>query len=121
MLTEYVKYDTSSVEKCHNKTYERSIAYLYTEYADRTKYGSTLVGLNTQQSLGNNQYPKTVTKANNVLSNHKLDTPNKSKKCMKNLKTNTRRAIQRRKKTPMKLKSIYNLLNWKENVIVVGG
>jgi hypothetical protein len=79
-MPEYVKYEISSVEKCHNKTYESFLAYLYIENADRTKYSSILVGLNTQQLLGNNQYPKTVTEANNVLSNHKLDTPNKSKK-----------------------------------------
>jgi hypothetical protein len=30
-------------------------------------------GLITQQSLGNNQYPKAITKANNVLSNHKFN------------------------------------------------
>jgi len=39
-----------------------------------------LNGLNTQQSLGNNQYPKTVAEANNVLSNHKLDKTVRMKK-----------------------------------------
>jgi hypothetical protein len=29
--------------------------------------------LNTQQSLGNDEYPRTITKANNVLSNHKFN------------------------------------------------
>jgi hypothetical protein len=37
------------------------------------KYGSILTGLITQQSLRNDQYPKTITKAYNVLSNHKFD------------------------------------------------
>jgi hypothetical protein len=37
------------------------------------KYGSILQGVNTQQSLHNDQYPKTVINANNVLSNHKFD------------------------------------------------
>ena len=32
-----------------------------------------MAGLITQQSLKNNQYPKNITEANNVLSNHKFD------------------------------------------------
>jgi hypothetical protein len=40
-------------------------------------------GLITQQSLGNAQYPNTITKANNVLSNHKFD----AAKLLKNVKT----------------------------------
>jgi hypothetical protein len=35
-----------------------------------------LTGLQTQQSLKNNQYPLTVTEANNVLSNHRFDNNN---------------------------------------------
>jgi hypothetical protein len=46
---------------------------LYLNNADQKKYGSILQGLNTQQSLHNDQYPKTVIDANNVLSNHKFD------------------------------------------------
>ena len=47
--------------------------YLYLENADKSKYGSILAGLNTQKSLNNDQYPKTITEANNVLSNHCFD------------------------------------------------
>jgi hypothetical protein len=110
---------TSHHEKCHNKTYESFLAYLYIENADRTKYGSILVGLNTQQLLGYNQYPKTVTEANNVLNNHKLDTPNKSKKVHEEFKNKYKKNDTKKNKTLMKVKSIYHLLNWKENVIVV--
>ena len=47
--------------------------------ADKAKYGSILTGLNTQQSLGNDQYPTSITESNNVLSNHKFDAmPSKS-------------------------------------------
>jgi hypothetical protein len=110
---------TSHHEKCHNKTYESFLAYLYIENADRTKYGSILVGLNTQQLLGYNQYPKTVTEANNVLNNHKLDTSNKSKKVHEEFKNKYKKNDTKKNKTLMKVKSIYHLLNWKENVIVV--
>jgi hypothetical protein len=68
------------VSRCQEKTFECFLAYLYLENADRAKYGSLLMGLNTQQSLGNDQYPKTVTEANNVLSNHWLDFTPKMKK-----------------------------------------
>jgi len=37
-----------------------------------------MTGLNTQQSLGNDQYPKTITESNNVLSNHRFDVTNKA-------------------------------------------
>jgi hypothetical protein len=40
--------------------------------------------LNTYQSLRNNQSPKTITKANNVLSNHRFDFVSKSKMPYKN-------------------------------------
>jgi hypothetical protein len=72
--------DELSVSRCQEKTFECFLAYLYLENADRAKYGSLLMGLNTQQSLGNDQYPKTVTEANNVLSNHWLDFTPKMKK-----------------------------------------
>ena len=69
-------YDESIVstrDKCRKDTYERFLAYMYLSNADKAKYGSILQGLNTQQSLHNDQYPKTVVDANNVLSNHKFD------------------------------------------------
>jgi hypothetical protein len=43
------------------------------ENADKVKYGTLLSGLQTQISLSNNQYPKTLLEANNVLSNFKAD------------------------------------------------
>jgi hypothetical protein len=68
------------MKKCYEKTSERYLAYLYLENADKSKYSTLLSGLNTQQSVGNVQYPKTVVEANNVLSNHLLDTPLKKKR-----------------------------------------
>jgi hypothetical protein len=49
------------------------VAFTYLENADKTKYGTLVSGLESQFSLGNDQYPKTLTDANNVLSNHKFD------------------------------------------------
>jgi hypothetical protein len=79
-LPEYNASDKKSVKICEEKALGSFLAFLYLENADRTNNGSLLTGLNTQQSLGNNQYPKSVTEANNVLSNHKLDNSAKFKK-----------------------------------------
>jgi hypothetical protein len=49
------------------------MGYTYMENADKVKYGTLLSGLQTQISLGNNQYAKTLLEANNVLSNFKAD------------------------------------------------
>jgi hypothetical protein len=56
-----------------DQLFEQLLAYTYLNNADQSKYGTILIGLNTQQTLGNEQYPKTITDANSVLSNHKFD------------------------------------------------
>lgn len=65
--------DAETREKLHEQAYNQFLAYLYLDNADKSKYGTILTGLNTQQSLGNNQYPKSITESNNVLSNHRFD------------------------------------------------
>ena len=72
-MKEYSEDDKKKREKCVRDAYNHYMAYVYLQNADQSKYGSILRGLNTQQSLGNNQYPKTITEANNVLSNHRFD------------------------------------------------
>jgi hypothetical protein len=52
---------------------ENLFAYLYLENADQDKYGTILNNLNSQTSLGNDQFLRTIVKTNNVLSNHKFD------------------------------------------------
>ena len=47
--------------------------YIYLENCDRAKYGSLLSTLATQYSLGNDQYPKTITDATAILSAYKYD------------------------------------------------
>ena len=60
-------------KKVIKKHYERWLAYVYLENCDKTKYGSVIQGLDSQQALGTNQYPTTVAKATEVLSNHRFD------------------------------------------------
>ena len=64
---------------CEKSAYERYMAYVYLKNADQGKYGSILTGLSTQKSLGNNQYPKTISDATSVLSNHPFDNYKKDK------------------------------------------
>jgi hypothetical protein len=54
--------------------FEQYSAYLFIKQSNKKKYGSILNGWSTQYSLGNDQYPKTMAEARNVLSNHKFDT-----------------------------------------------
>ena len=61
------------VKECQNTVSEEFLVVLYLKNADQKKYGSIIQDLSTQQSLHNDQYPKTVINANNVLSNHKFD------------------------------------------------
>ena len=58
---------------CEKSAYERYMAYVYLKNADQGKYGSILTGLSTQKSLGNDQYPKTISDATSVLNNHPFD------------------------------------------------
>ena len=61
--------DEKYVKKASSKLY----AYIYINNADKNKYESLLKNLNQQFSLGNNQYPNSITEANGVLNNHKFD------------------------------------------------
>ena len=74
----YNENDIKQRDKFREQAFSQFMAYLYLDNADKAKYGSIMTGLNTQQSLGNDQYPKTITESNNVLSNHRFDVTNKS-------------------------------------------
>jgi hypothetical protein len=86
------------VKQCQKTVSEEFLAVLYLKNANQKKYGSILQGLNTQQSLHNDQYPKTIINANNVLSNHKFDnyksqartkiSPTRTPRMIKKTKTN---------------------------------
>eukprot|EP00957_Ditylum_brightwellii_P208487 15357692-Ditylum_brightwellii.AAC.1 len=62
-----------SVVLYSRKVSEQLFAYIYLENSDQLKYGTILKGLNKQKSLGNDQYLKSITETNNVLSNHHFD------------------------------------------------
>ena len=60
-------------EKFKDEAFATWMAYLLIRGSDQSKYGSLTKGFVSQYSLGNNQYPKTIQAATDVLSNHKLD------------------------------------------------
>ena len=51
----------------------RWMAFLLLKNSDQSKYGSLLNGLTSQYSMDNNQYPKTITAASDILAYHKHD------------------------------------------------
>ena len=86
-LAKYVKtmegYDALNEIKIAQLTkaaQEQFFGFIFMENADQNKYGSLLRNLNSQKSLGNDQYPKTIADACEVLSNHKFDNFNKTNK-----------------------------------------
>jgi hypothetical protein len=80
ILGKYVRtmenYDENDKEISHKLTAKASeglYAFLYLENSDQDKHGSIIINLNSQKSLGNDQYPRTIVETNNVLSNHTFD------------------------------------------------
>ncbi len=53
--------------------FEAWMAYLVIRGCDQSKYGSLTRNFVSQYSLGNDQYPKTIQGAIDVLSNHRFD------------------------------------------------
>jgi hypothetical protein len=72
-MTDYDVNNDTVVKKCKERAFAQFMSLLFLENSDQSKYGSLLKGLNAQQSLGNNQYPTTITKASEVLSEHPFD------------------------------------------------
>jgi len=60
-------------EEARIQIYDQWVAYLFLKGSDQSKYGTVIKGLMSQYSLGNDQYPKTLTQATDVLSNHRID------------------------------------------------
>ncbi len=65
--------DTDKKQEMKNNALEPFLAYQLLKSSDQTKYGSLLSKLQSQYSLGLDQYPKTLNAAVDALSNHKYD------------------------------------------------
>ncbi|MGC8514475.1 MAG: hypothetical protein ACP5P1_15815, partial [Acidimicrobiales bacterium] len=69
---EGLKTDTDK-KNYKDEAFEAWMAYLLIRGSDQNKYGSLTKNFISQYSLGNDQYPRTITMATDVLSNHRLD------------------------------------------------
>ena len=63
----------NEAKKVWDKDTDEFLAYVYLRTADRFKYGSLLKGMDDQFNLGNDQYPKTLLRAHELLTEHKWD------------------------------------------------
>ena len=79
-LNKYVEAQTShdtanDTEKSRltKEANERLDTYLHLSNSDQRKCGTIIRNLNSQKSLKNDQFPKTIVDANSVLSNHQFD------------------------------------------------
>jgi hypothetical protein len=80
ILEKYVrtmeKYDENDLDKTSKmiaKASEGLFTFMYLENSEQDTYRSIISNLNSHKSLSNDQYPRTILKTNNVLSNHKFD------------------------------------------------
>jgi hypothetical protein len=97
----YDEKDKVVIDKCHELWFQHCSAYVYLNNCDKAKYGSILKNLNQQHSFQNDQYPKSVSSANSVLSNHTFDNAealarqrsNRNKQSSDNHKNESRESI----------------------------
>jgi len=77
MVKQHPSYDETMTDEEKSKIvsicHEQFLSFLLLEQADQKKYGSLMTVLGTQHSLGNDQYPRNLSQATNVLSNHRHD------------------------------------------------
>ncbi len=77
------KGDVEKQEKICKQVFSQFLAYLYLENAnkkDKVWVSSYWIKYLAVPPLGSNQYSKSITESNNVLSNHKFDVPKVSVK-----------------------------------------
>ena len=65
--------EAKKTTKMKQEAYDAWVAYLFIRGSDQAKYGSLTRSLISQYSLGNDQYPKTLQAAGDVLSSHRMD------------------------------------------------
>ena len=65
--------DATKQDAIKKKSFNQWMAYVYMKNSDQRKYGTLMKNFRSQYSLGNNQYPDTITKAADALTNHQWD------------------------------------------------
>ena len=69
----YDEKDKDKKKELTKRADEQLSSFIYLVNSDQRKYGSVIKGLHSQKALQNDQYPRTIIEANNVLSTHKFD------------------------------------------------
>jgi hypothetical protein len=69
----YKKATTTEQNEMKKQIYSQWMAYLVVRGCDQLKYGSLTRGLTSQFSLGQDQYPKTIQAALDMLTNHRMN------------------------------------------------
>ena len=72
-LEEYDANDATKIKEQQKTAFEKIVTLIYLENSDRMKYGSLIKGLLGQYTLGQDQYPKDIISATNIVSNHCFD------------------------------------------------
>ncbi|KAL7573431.1 hypothetical protein ACA910_013750 [Epithemia clementina (nom. ined.)] len=65
--------DTKKKDELKDQSFERFMAFMIMRNSDQAKYRSLTNGLVSQYSMENDQYPKTITAATDILANHRHD------------------------------------------------
>ena len=65
--------DVNKIKELNKAEAEQLFVSAYLKKMDQYKYGSNLKGLIRQKLLRNDQYPKTISEANNIISNDFFD------------------------------------------------
>ena len=65
--------DAAAQKVVKEEAFNRWMTCLHVKNADPTRFGSLLIKFQGEHSLGNNQYPSTVSKAADALTNHRWD------------------------------------------------
>jgi hypothetical protein len=69
----FIAADAVKQRMLKDQAQKKWIFHLLMNGSDQAKYGSLIKGFISQFYLGNDQYPKTLQTAHEVLSNHKID------------------------------------------------
>lgn len=72
--------DVDNRKLLKEEAFGRWSAYMLLKNSDQNKFGSLLNGMTTQYAMGNNQFPKNVQKAIDIMSNHRFDNQKEIKK-----------------------------------------
>ncbi len=81
------KNDATLKKEMKDKAFAKWMAYLLIQSSNQGKYGSLMTGLASQFLMENNQYPKTIRTATDILSNHKHDRRGSQTKTKKDWKS----------------------------------